>query len=217
MEIIKNSKMVSLLEAMRAKAYGRPKGFNITSIRFDNDAMDNKFQCRTFMYNKTTAIMSTSTTVPGKFWTLHPMAGLAGCGRVDPGMFEDSHVLGMHGVKFGPSYAHEAWIQCGKLPFRQDVNKNGLIEINEPGGASWTSGFNIHSCVGDLTQFVERNSAGCTVNEFMTVHKAGVAMHKESMSVKIPISHHLTTADEWSGFLNVAPDKVLEWIENLKD
>jgi len=82
---------------------------------------------------------------------------------------------------------------------------------------SYESGLNIHACIGDGLKEVDRNSAGCQVSEFMSVHNAGLAMHKESMNIKKPISYLLTTVDDWSGFLNLPKSEVRQWIMNLKD
>jgi hypothetical protein len=206
--------IIDILAELRKTHYGVTKEFNITGIRFDCNAMDDKFDDVLIFHNTSKAIISTATTVPGKFWTLHPMQGLAGTAHMVDGLYEDSHVLGIHGARY-PGYAHEAWVQCGKIKYRQDVNKNGIIEESEPSKESWESGLNIHAALGENEKPVDRNSAGCQVSEFMSIHKQGVAMHKESTDIKKPISYLLLTAKEVSEFINIPVDKLKETLQEL--
>jgi hypothetical protein len=196
MNIVKCTKILPFVKAIREKYYSEPKSFEITAIRCNENAMDNRFDDFIIFSNKDMAIISAATTIPGKFWTLHPMQGLAGTAHMNPGIYHNSHVLGIHGASY-PDYKHEAWIQCGMIKYRQDINRDGIIEDIEPQLERNWIGLNIHSCTGDMTQIVERNSAGCQVSQFMSVHKAGVAMHKESMSEKTPITYLLTLEKEW--------------------
>jgi len=144
MEIIQSSKLVPLLNTMRNKFFGYPKEFNITGIRFDCQAMDNKFDDLLIFHNAATSIISIATTIPGKFWTLHPMQGVAGTAHMKPRLYEDSHVIGIHGAKY-PGYAHEAWVQCGLIEYRQDIKHNGTIEISEPTKQSYETRLNIQA------------------------------------------------------------------------
>jgi hypothetical protein len=192
------------LDRMRGKHNAPNFLFDIAGIRFDDNAMDNGFDDLLIFNNRKTAIVSIASTIPGKYWTEHPVtdAGVTGCGRLVPGYYPASHVLGIHGAQY-PDFKHEAWIQCGKLRYARDTNKDGIIEDFEPVQEGYGKGFNIHRCSrSQIVQYVDKYSAGCQVSEVAAVHEAAVAMHKESMSATAPISYLLTTKEEWFELLD---------------
>lgn len=193
------------LDALRSSQGRKPLPFDITGIRFDDDALDDTFDDLLIFNNRTTACLSIGTTVPGKYWTLNPVTdeGITGAGRLVPGYYENSHVIGIHGAKW-PNFAHEAWVQCGKLMYARDVNKDGIIEVDEPIQSGYGKGFNIHRCnKNSLAEYVDHFSAGCQVSWWARAHEAGIAMHKEAMSIKTPISYFLTTVKEWQDLLGI--------------
>jgi hypothetical protein len=193
--------ILQIIDSVIQKHYAKKKDFNIIGIRFDNSSMDDDFDDLILFSNNKETIISAATTVPGKFWTEHPMEGLPGTAHLLPGYYEASHVLGIHGAKY-PDFAHEAWIQCGKLKYAQDVNKDGVIETSEPVKEGYGAGLNIHrASKAQIAKYVDRWSAGCQVSQDAEVHESAVAMAKESMDIKEPISYLLTEASAWSEFI----------------
>jgi hypothetical protein len=194
-------KLIPYIEAIRAKHFPKAKPFEITGIRFDDNAMDDKFDDLLIFSNQATAIISYATTVPGKFWVQNPMGGNDGAAFIVPGPYEDSHVLGIH-LKSKPDIAHEAWVQCGKIKYARDVDKDGMIDAWEPEKNEYGNGLNIHRANKyGITPNVNKWSAGCQVSQIAAAHEAAIEMHKGSMDVKTPISYLLTEAKDWFEFL----------------
>lgn len=188
--------------------------FNVTGIRLDDNAMNDEFDdYLVFWTPDGNAIVSVATTIPGKWGTENPVAykGVRGAGRLARGYYPNSHILGIH-ARSHPNFAHEAFLQVGRLRFLRDVNGDGIIEDSEPTQTGSDTGFNIHrASKAQLVEFVGKYSLGCQVSQYADAHEAGVALYKASMQNGSPISYLISEIDDWMPL--IGHGDVRQWIK----
>ena len=188
--------------------------FNVTGIRLDDNAMNDEFDdYLVFWTPDGNAIVSVATTIPGKWGTLNPVTykRVKGAGRLVKGFYRNSHSFGVH-ARSNPGFAHEGFLQTGKLRFFRDVDGDGIINDIEPSQDGSDTGFNIHrASKAQLAEFVGKYSLGCQVSQYADAHEAGVALYKASMLNGNPISYLLSEIDDWMPL--VGHGDVRQWIK----
>jgi len=99
-----------------------------------------------------------ATTEPGFYYLENPM-NVEGTHILVPGQYLDSHMLGLHKQEY------EAFVQCGKMSFYTDNNKNDVVDMNpDTIVALQSAGVDIHRANPDQTStVVGKWSAACQV------------------------------------------------------
>lgn len=196
--------LLASLQEMYGKYGAEYREFNICGVLINEDSMVDRFNDFLLFGTMTNVYVLKACLKPSKYWTENPVTykGVTGAGHLVPSKYyPDVWMYGIHGES-NPNFAHKAWIQVGQFWFARDINKDGIIEPEEPIQTGYDTGFNCHRA----SKYNDEMSpglytAGCQVAqhaadfEAMTKIFEGTRMFIENHFVKIP--YLLTKQNEW--------------------
>lgn len=178
---------------------GKIKAHNELAVRLDDNTLDDGFDDYLISFDDKgkNVFIREATTVPGRKYTINPMAGTPGAGRIARGFYEDSHIYGIH-MKSRPDIAHYGFLQRGVLKIYRDEDKDGIIDNVDSAAFGDGYGGNIHARLpGMKSDEIGAWSAMCQVARFREDHDAAMQLYRESAQFGKRISLCMSEIEDW--------------------
>ncbi len=137
--------------------------------------------------NQWEVLICKATTDPGFYWLEHPM-NVKGTAILVPGQYIGSHKTGLH-------HNYKALIQCGKMKFYRDRNKDDTYDFDPDTIEESVIGCNVHRAGTDST-LINKWSAACQVIAKLVEYEAFMSLVNDHLEKGYPDLFDYTLLEE---------------------